>query len=451
MKKRIFYILASLLIVGIGLGIGLPLALKDRSQGKTPALPVLLESGLYNSEGLVQNWDSLVSGDEPAILVEGTTIVDCDRDLAGELVLPEEIEVIGIDAFLSCQLLTKVTLPSAVKEICLDAFYNCTELVEVVIPSDSVLKTIGYGAFTYCHKLTTLNIPASVDLIDESAFLGCTVLDHIRLPESITRIEAALFKDCEALSDLSYGDIDYIGSQAFYNCRSLSSFDFKNTKSIGFSAFWNCKALESVVLPATVASLGDHVFTRCSALKSVLFENPNTVLGIGCFEDCIALTSADLPDFLNAVPDYTFYGCEALEAFTIGEHVSRIGKFAFKDCFKLVLTFSAQGNWGYLDGTELVSFDLCGEDSLQNRLELVDGKEDKVFEIMRYTISFELNGYGDAISDKHVSYIPDSLPKPTAEGMIFSGWYLDVECTIPAQEGEIILSNVVLYAKWVGA
>lgn len=449
MKKRIIYIALTLFVVaGLGLGLGLYFGLKEEPQSEKPFQPTLLESGLYNADGLVENWESLTTGEAPAIQTDGNKIVDCDQNLAGELVLSNNIEVIGVDAFLSCQQLTKITLPSTIKEIAKDAFYNCIELTEVVIPSDAALTTIGYGAFTYCHKLTTLAIPSTVTKVGESAFLGCTLLDHIVLPASITKIEAALFKDCESLSDLTYGDIDEIGSQAFYNCRSLTQFDFKNTTKIGFSAFWNCKSLERADLPATLDVIGNHGFTRCSALTTVTFGNDATTLGMGCFEDCIRLTTIELPTRLNLIPENCFFGCEALTSLTMGEHIIKIERYAFKNCKNLTIDFAAYGSWGYLEGEQMVPFELCGESGAANRLELIEGKDDKVFEIMKYTISFDLQGYGTEIAPRKGSYLPDTLPTPTDETMAFAGWYLDADCTILAEAGAIILEDTVLYAKW---
>ncbi len=403
---------------------------------------------MYNADGLVENWESLTTGETPSIQKDGNKIVSCNQNLEGELVLSSDIEIIGVDAFLSCQKLTKITLPSSIKEIARDAFYNCIELTEVVIPSDATLTTIGYGAFTDCHKLTTLAIPSTLTKVGESAFLGCTSLDHITLPAAITKIEAALFKDCESLSDFTYGDIVEIGSQAFYNCKSLTQFDFKNTTKIGFRAFWNCTSLERVDLPATLNSIGNHGFTRCSALTTVTFLNDATTLGMGCFEDCIRLTTIELPQLLNLIPENCFFGCEALTHLTMGEHIVKIDRFAFKNCKNLTISFAAQGSWGYLEQEKMIPFDLCGEAAAANRLELIDGKEDKVFEIMKYTISFELNGYGTEIASHKGSYLPDTLPTPTDETMTFAGWYLDAEFTILAEPGEIILGDTTLYAKW---
>ncbi|MDE5565569.1 MAG: leucine-rich repeat domain-containing protein, partial [Anaeroplasmataceae bacterium] len=316
MKKKICIILSALLVLGVGLGLSLFFGLKGKKQQENNP-EELLSTGLYDDSGLVRDWENLTTGEEPSITVEDNVLIGCDKALAGELVLPEGILAIGINAFLECNL-TKISLPSSLKEVARDAFYNSVELEEVSIPSNSALEVIGYGAFTYCHKLKTLDIPSTVTKIGVSAFLGCTVLDHIVIPNSITTIGDALFKDCEALNDLSYGDITEIGSQAFYNCRSLESFDFKSTTKIGFSAFWNCKSLANVDLPETLELMENHVFARCNNLTAVTFGSDATRIGVGTFEDCLSLTEVELPGYLDCVPEYCFAGCEALEEVVLG-------------------------------------------------------------------------------------------------------------------------------------
>lgn len=65
-----------------------------------------------------------------------------------------------------------------------------------------------------------------------------------------------------------------------------------------------------------------------------------------------------------------------------------------------------------------------------------------------YTITFETNG-GSTIPDiEEVTELPISLPIPTKENHTFLGWYYNSAFTQIANAGDIIESNVTLYAKW---
>ena len=234
MKKRILWISISVVLVIIA-AIAIPLSIYFSGSGDDPVdHPSQLSAGVTNEEGVFTSWEDLITQeaiqiDEKKPMVLGK----CDQNLSGELVVPDGITTIGMDAFITCQKLTRIVLPDSVEVLGLDSFYNCINLEEVVISNTSSLKEIGYGAFTYCHKLKTLNIPATVTKIEESAFIGCTALDNITLPASMDVIPSHLFKDCESLKEFHHGTLKTIEKYAFYNCRSLTSFDFTGVESIG--------------------------------------------------------------------------------------------------------------------------------------------------------------------------------------------------------------------------
>lgn len=69
-------------------------------------------------------------------------------------------------------------------------------------------------------------------------------------------------------------------------------------------------------------------------------------------------------------------------------------------------------------------------------------------EVVTYTVSFETNGYGDSlVSLTKLELLPE-LPKLTSSQKSFGGWYYDKELTIKAFAGDVLDSDVTLYAKW---
>lgn len=66
-----------------------------------------------------------------------------------------------------------------------------------------------------------------------------------------------------------------------------------------------------------------------------------------------------------------------------------------------------------------------------------------------YTITYDLNGYGEAIETAtKATKLPNPLPKPSADGYTFVGWYTDSELNTAATAGATLTSDVTLYAKW---
>ena len=108
--------------------------------------------------------------DFPAYLkMDGTTIFGCDKaSVPADLVIPNGVKIIDVNAFRDCERLTSVTIPSSVMFVGHYAFNNCDGLTRVTI-SEGV-RGIGKGAFENCTDLVNVTIPKSVTKIWIYAF-----------------------------------------------------------------------------------------------------------------------------------------------------------------------------------------------------------------------------------------------------------------------------------------
>lgn len=129
-------------------------------------------------------------------------------------IVPEDVQVVGDDAFLACRTLTAVSLPDA-------------------------LRRIGDGAYSQCENLASMILPPGLEAIGDSAFSYCESLVSIDFPDGLLRI----------------------GNYAFVYCGSLLSAVLKEgLTEIGDWAFGDCGSLQSAVLPASVSRIGDYAF-----------------------------------------------------------------------------------------------------------------------------------------------------------------------------------------------
>ncbi|WP_176220669.1 leucine-rich repeat protein [Cohnella massiliensis] len=140
-----------------------------------------------------------------------------------------------------------------VKSIFIDAFKGKSEIFSVVIPEG--VTYIWKGAFSMMPNLTSVTIPEGVTSIGEGAFAENKNLTSLTLPST--------------LNDLGFG--------AFYGT-GLTSIEIPPyVTSISENAFASTK-LETVVIPSTVTDIGTRAFYFCFNLKSIVIENPNTVI-----------------------------------------------------------------------------------------------------------------------------------------------------------------------------
>ena len=342
---------------------------------------------------------------------DGTAIIITDYTGAGgDVVIPDTIDglpvtVIGQRAFYSIRDLTGITIPDTVTTIGQQAFHYCYGLRSVVLPDSVILidrlafdacrsltnavigtsvTTIGNSAFMNCHSLLHVTIPDSATTIGQSAFKSCWSLPVVEIPESVTSIGVDAFSLCDNLSAIAVADqnpvySDHDGVLFSKDLTTLIQFpggragDYaipEGVISVGMMAFRASANLASVLIPASVTSIGGSAFAGCGSLtaltvvhassffadvEGVLFNKGQTVLiqfpggrsgtyvvpdsitGIGslAFYRCTNLTGVRISDGVTHIGDQAFSSCENLVSLTIGKSVADIGYAAFFSCPKL--------------------------------------------------------------------------------------------------------------------
>ena len=192
--------------------------------------------------------------------------------------------------------------------------YGCIN--NIIIPN-SVIE-VGDNAFDGCRKLRRINIPNSVTRIGDEAFKYCESLETIEIPNSVTSIGDNVFCHCKALRNVTIPDsVKSIGNYAFYDCESLRNIFIPNSVTdIGRCAFKFCKTLHiTLETNEHFVVLDDILYTAdrkkviwCSPQKRGELLIPDTVASIGdnAFDDCGYLTSITIPNSVTSIGDYAF-------------------------------------------------------------------------------------------------------------------------------------------------
>lgn len=201
---------------------------------------------------------------------------------------------IGIKAFENNVNITKVTLPKNLSQIGNLAFTGCTALESIELPDG--LTLIGMKAFSG-SGLKSLSIPDSVDSGLDSIVDNCVNLEYIKLPNGINYIYSRFFYNTPKLKSVTIPEsVSSIGPEAFVgssiesikipkNVWGIYESAFENTKirsvefekgsvleSIYEKAFKGCSELKSIVIPATVTSMGESVFYGWGKDQTIYIE-----------------------------------------------------------------------------------------------------------------------------------------------------------------------------------
>ena len=206
-----------------------------------------------------------------------------------DLVIPDGVTSINYYTFWGCSSLTSVTIPSSVTSIGAGAFSDCSGLTSVTIPES--VTSISENAFFSCSSLTELFIPKNVASIDGNPFAGCSSLEKIVVEDGNPYYNS--MGNCNAIirSDLGYvsGNSRYTDVVLIVGCKNTRIFD--GITEIGASAFKG-SGLTEVVIPNTVASIGEDAFQGCANLESVTLGCCVSAVNPGAsvsFRDCPSL------------------------------------------------------------------------------------------------------------------------------------------------------------------
>lgn len=179
------------------------------------------------------------------------------------------------------------------------------------------------GTITY--ETSTVETTDYVTITSISGFSGTNLKlkDPITFPGDTTEyhllsVSARAFRSCSSL----YGSLD------------LSSNYLDN---FGFAAFGSCKNLESVILPASLTTIGNSAF-QDTAINSVDFSQCTVLdtIGTGAFSST-GMEVLDLSNCtkLTTIGQAAFYGTKMLTSIKLPDELTTIGPMAFAFCTSL--------------------------------------------------------------------------------------------------------------------
>ena len=221
------------------------------------------------------------------------TFVMCPQTRSGEVVIDNNVEILGRAAFGKCTDVNRIVLGDKITEI-RDICFMYSGLTELNIPDSCT--NIGRDIFFECQGLTTINIPVGIKELNYAIFEGSYIRDLILPDDSAFAFENGII------------------------------YDRNKTKvilALGESA-------EEVVIPEGVIEICDYAFKNQIKMQNVILPESLEKIGIYAFDCCIGLKNIIIPKNVTEICERAFENTSMTDILIEGNTVNGINKYTFE-------------------------------------------------------------------------------------------------------------------------
>ena len=318
---------------------------KDAFKGEGTIGTLVLKEGIeLSDENFAEASIDCISLDKVALPDQYTNIFDgyngvlsCSAGssyefLDGVLYSKTSNEIIWVSKHLP----TEITLRNGVTEI--RNYFAGTNIKQITLPD--TVQAIGDGAFKNCAELTKV-LANGLENVSNTAFEGCPLFEY-EIYNGGKYIGNSLLGIVEGTTSLEIkeGCIS-IPNGILENNGTVKTVVLPSTvATIGNEAFKN-SAIEEITVLGTNVYFGYNAFENCLNLKTVNMPESTRFIGSNCFSNCVSLVSIDLSGLFNDEPDVivldssAFAGCTSLETVIMSENIKLISDACFANCSAL--------------------------------------------------------------------------------------------------------------------
>lgn len=234
---------------------------------------------------------------------------EIDRNSVTAVEMSEGITEISEEAFMGCNLLSRIAFPESLE--CVGAFaFDSTMWLD----SKQGEVYTGNILYTYVGDVEggVLEVRDGTTHVSDFALSGNTSLAAVVLPDSLVYVGEEAFSDCENLETVTGGaNVEYVGADALFATKFLE--EKTGEVYIGKTLY----AYNGDVPSGTVFEIDDGTVSvspfACFGLvgiSDIVFPESLKELGTESFAFCKGLGNLELPDSIEKFGENVFGGCE---------------------------------------------------------------------------------------------------------------------------------------------
>lgn len=226
--------------------------------------------------------------------------------------LPEGIETIEESAFAGYRNLETIVLPNSLKVIENQAFSDCWNLKMPKLPPK--IEKVDFCAFVSIEKDTTIELPKSLKSFDGMSFGEAKLIVNPKSPY-FCQTEDGLIYSIDK-KELIWAPIDIENATVAENTKVIQNafqnrFELKTVKlpdsveKIEAYAFDDCNNLESFTIPSKLALLDEGIFYDTGLTELLIPSNIESVES-GAFGNCRRIKQITIPKTVKEISPYAF-------------------------------------------------------------------------------------------------------------------------------------------------
>ena len=275
-----------------------------------------------------------VEANNPNFYIESKALIESGTKtlLKGfvDTTIPDDIKVIGENAFSSLGNLTSITIPASVESIEYMAFMG-TGLTQLTIPGN--VKTIGAEAFRWCKGLSSVTLSEGIETLQGMCFAdGSEQLTSIAIPASVISIAEDAFANSPDLAEITV-DANNANYYSTDNKKFLIEIDKESKKLI-----WG-RLSDDVEFPKDVTVIGGASLSSNTGISTLVIPEGVTTINPYACERCTNLVSVTLPSTLKGMGHEVFSDCNKLTSVTcLATNVPKADQYTFPEDNKITLT-----------------------------------------------------------------------------------------------------------------